>query len=219
MSQKGFVKVWTDVGTLVANGGRINRSDLLAIYSILKLDLFDPKYLPTEDTVDGSAGERRDKIFELAESIWGLRHGDWLKMEKAWLDESRKISGSTETKGKERIDDVVSAEILIRLIAAARYVSETNDTYKEIDEAIEAINIILAIVCSKGRTRMMRRNGKSVYGDMKRYGLMIGTGAGKYLPYPAKALPELLLLMLDKKHINPNVYRLDLEEVHELLST
>lgn len=214
MSEKGFIKEWTDVGILIAKGGKINRSNLLAIYDILDLGSFDPKYLPDESTINGSSRDRRDVIFDLAESIWGMRHGDWLKREKNWLDESRKITGSTETKGKDKIDDVVSAEILIRLIAAARIVAETDDRYPAIDEYIEAINLILATVCSKGRTRMMKEGDKSVYAQMKKYGLMVGTGAGKYLPHPTKALPELLLFMLDKKNINPNVYILESEEDH-----
>jgi len=214
MSKKGFIKEWTDVGTLIANGGKINRSNLLAVYDILDLGSFDPRFLPGENTITGSPLERRDVIFGLVESIWGLRHGDLLKMEKGWLDESRKITGSTEFKGKDKIDDIVSAEILIRLVAAARFVAETDDRYPAIDEAIEAINIVLATVCSKGRTRMMRENGQSVYSQMKEYGLMIGTGAGKYLPYPSKALPELLLFMLDKKNINPDIYAPESAEDH-----
>jgi hypothetical protein len=206
MSEEGFIKYWTEVGVLVAHGGKMNRSDLYAIYDVLGLGGFDLQYLPDGKTIAGNPVERKEAMFGLAEKIWGLTPGDWLAKEKAWLDESRLISGSLETSGKDKISDVISVEILLRIVAAARFVTETNDGYPGIDEAILALNTTLAEVCAKGRTRMMIIDGNSVYSQLKSYGLMIGTGGGKYLPYPDKALPELLLLMLDRKRINPAVY-------------
>jgi len=52
---------------------------------------------------------------------------------------------------------------------------------------------------------MVMVGDQSVYSILKKGGLMIGTGAGKYLPYPEKALPELLL-MLHKEFIRPEAY-------------
>lgn len=207
MSKSSFEKVWTDVGELVANGGKLNRSDFHAIYDVLNIANFHPDCLPGEKIVKGSASERKDAIFELAQKIWGKTPGQWLNQEKKWLIEARKAIGSTDTGGKEKIYDVITAEILVRLVAVARYVTETDDGYPSIDEAIAAINTMLYETCAKGRTRMMKVNGHAIHTELQNYGIMIGSGGCKYLPYPEKAMPELLLFLLDKNNVLPEVYK------------
>jgi len=206
MSEQRSEEFWTEIGVLVANGGKLNRSDLLAIYTRMDLGSIHPEYLPNESTIDGITFEQRTAIFNLAEKLWGLGAGDWLNMESQWLKESRAKSGSTETKGKDKISDVISPAILLNLVATARLVRETKDIPEVIDEAIIAINNTLNQVCSKGRTRMTIVDGRSVYSRLKDAGLVAGgIGGGRYLPYPKISLP-VLLLMLDRKKINPVAY-------------
>ena len=208
MSQSEFEKTWTQTGVLVANGGKLTRSDFLAIYDRMDLGNIHPEYLPNENTFNGITFEQRNAIFDLAEKLWGLGAGDWLTMENLWLKESRIKSGSTETKGKDKISDVIAPAILLNLVATARLVTETKDIPEVVDEAIIAINNTLNQVCSKGRARMTMIDDRSVYSRLKDAGLVAGgIGGGKYLPYPKISLP-VLLLMLDRKKINPVAYRI-----------
>jgi hypothetical protein len=207
MTEDTLKNVWIEIGKPIARGeDGLEVSDLLSIYSRMDLKNFNPSYLPTGETVIGGAEKRKDAIFSLAQKIWGLTPEDWLKMEKDLLDESRKISGSTVTTGKDDITDVVSAEILIRIIAAARLVAENTDDYRVVDEAVIGVNLVLAEACAKGRGRMERKSGRSVYAILRENGLMVGLGGGKFLPYPEKLLPILLSEFLSKDRVNKEAY-------------
>jgi len=202
----GFKNYWTNVGENIAHGDQIDEGKLHTIYENLHLDKMNPDFLPGEGTVVGSASDRKKAIFLLAEKLWGITPEGWLKAENGLLQEARKESGSTKTGGKDRFSDVISAEILIRIVAAAKLYYEDNNKDCEVaNEAVRAINVILSEACAKGRARMTMVGDRSVYSTLRRGGLMIGTGGGKYLPYPEKALPELLLL-LHKDYVRPEAY-------------
>lgn len=202
MLSRDYYKEWTAIGELIANGGSIGRSDLYAIYDTLDIGHIKPDYLPGELTVSGSDVDRKKAIFALAQKLWGLTPDDWLMLERYRLREVREISGSTETEGK---DDAISAEIMVRIFAAAKIVTEDNHDREISDEAVRALNIFLAEACANGRTRMTMVDGRSVYSVLKENGLMIGSSGGKYLPNPKKALPFLLFL-LNKESVNPEAY-------------
>lgn len=199
-----FIKYWTNVGEIIALGGIFHLSNLFKIYDNLELGHIKPEFLPNEYTVEGTASERKEAIFSTAQNLWNITPEDWLKKEKDWLQDARKVSGSTKIDGKDRINDIVSAEILLRIIAAAKLVYEA-DCHEITAELLRSLNVTISEVCTKGRTRMIMVGDRSVYSILKKGGLMIGTGGGKYLPYPEKALPELLL-MLHKESICPEAY-------------
>jgi len=202
----GFKNYWTDIGENIANGDQIDEGKLHTIYENLHLDKMNPDFLPGESTVVGSASDRKKAIFSLAEKLWGITPEGWLKAENGLLQEARKESGSTKTGGKDRFSDVISAEILIRIVAAAKLYYEDNSTGCEVaNEAVRAINVILSEACTKGRARMTMVGDQSVYSLLRQNGLMVGTGGGKYLPYPEKSLPKLLCL-LHRDYINPEAY-------------
>lgn len=205
MSDNGYRQHWTEVGVFVAMGNMLSYSDLYAIYDNVEIQNLDSKVLPGRALVVGTPTERKDNSFLLAETIWGITPGDWLKMENNWLKDSRSISGSVVTEGKDKIYDVVSTEILLGLISAAKLVTENRDGGDISCEAHTAVNLILAEACAKGRARMLKVEGTSVYSVLKNNGLMFGLGGGKYLPNPERSLPELLL-MLRKSRIRPEVY-------------
>jgi hypothetical protein len=201
MVNKLYKEGWTDTGMGISRGGTLNRSDLFAINVNLDLKHIDPQFLPGEKTVSGTPNMRKSEIFRVAELLWGLTPQDWLDKENNWLMSERLQIGSTETSGKDKLDDVISAEILVRTVAVARVVQDDMLAH----EAILALNVTLSGVCAKGRTRMIMEGGKSIYSRLKENGIMIGTGGGKYLPYPEKSLPELLC-MLHREFIRPEVY-------------
>ncbi len=205
MLTREYYDEWTAVGELIADGGLIGRSDLYAIYDNLDIGHIRPDYLPTEKNVNGKTSERKIADFLTVQKLWDHAPDDWLVIEQTRLKEAREISGSTETGGKDSLYDVVSTEILLRIFAAAKLVTE--DKYdKEIsDEAIRALNLYLSEVCARGRTRMMMIDGQSVYSKLKKGGLLIGSG-GRYLPNPKRGLPFLLVL-LNKESVNPDAYQ------------
>jgi hypothetical protein len=205
MTGKAFIREWTELGELIAQGGQIDRSAMYAIYDNLNIGHIKPNFLPNELTITGTALERKKAIFSMAQNLWGLTPDDWLLIEKYKLQDARKVSGSNETGGKDKHSDVVSAELMLRIVATAKLVYEDKHDKEISDEAVRALNVILAEVCAKGRTRMTMIDDKSVYTHLKKGGLMIGTGGGKYLPYPEKSLPYLFLL-LHKELIRPEAY-------------
>lgn len=204
--EKRFVPYWTQKAKAIALGtGKLNISDLIAIYSNLRLDLIKPEYLPGKEVVVGSANSRKEYIFQLVQNLWGVSPQRWLEMENIWLQESRKISGSSETAGKDELNDVVSAELLARIIATAKVVFENSSQTDLREEALTALNLTLSEVCTKGRTRLTFVGENSVYATLRNAGIMIGTGGGKYLPYPEISL-KYLFLMLRQDALCPDVY-------------
>lgn len=201
-----FHKYWREKARGLASGElSLTESDLLSIAGNLDIEYFLPQYLPDGQTISGSAIQRKKAIFALAQELWGISPEAWLAKEKSWLDKSRKKNGSTGTGGKDSLEDVVSVELLVRLVAAAGIAKSNQSDQEIIYETVGAINIIVAEVCAKGRTRMKKVEGQSIYKILKDGGLMIGTGAGKYLPDPEENLYELLLFLHSSK-IRPEVY-------------
>jgi hypothetical protein len=204
--ERAFEKEWSDLGELIAQGGerQLTKSDLMAIYDNMDLGNIKPDFLPNELTVGGTASERKETIFSTAQNLWNITADDWLLMEMYKLSDARKESGSNETGGKDRTSDVVSAEILIRIVATAKLAFDDVDGLVT-KEAIRALNLVLAEVCAKGRTRMEMVGNRSVYSHLKKAGVMIGTGGGKYLPYPEKSL-AMLFRLLRKDAIRHEAY-------------
>lgn len=205
MYDRSFRKHWLDLGKFIAMGNTLFYGELYAIYDNVDISNIKPEFLPNENMVKGTPKERKNFAFKLAENIWGLTPEDWLKMENDWLMDARKLSGSQETSGKDQISDVVSVEILLGIIAAAKIVHEHCDGSNLSTEAFIAVNAILTEACAKGRTRMQKTEGGTVYGALKHNGLMIGLGGGKYLPNPEITLP-VLFLMLNKDRMVPAIY-------------
>ncbi len=209
-NNKGFREAWTETGVLIAEGGVFTISDLMAIYRNLDIHKINPSYLPGPYTVVGKGFERKDAIFATARNLWGIEPETWLKKERKWLYEAQMIYDIPETVGKDKLEDVISAEILVRIVAAARLAVKMGDDgivmQTEIaDEALLALNIIIQEVCAKGRVRTRHINNSFVYDLLKKSGLMIGTGGGKYLPHPTRSLPQLLCL-LHRDYLRPDVY-------------
>lgn len=204
--EKKFVESWAKKAKMIAEGtGNLFLGDLIHIYKNLRLDLIKPEFLPNKDVVIGSPDRRKGFIFQLAESLWGVCPERWLELENAWLQEARKISGSSETSGKDKLDDVISAEILIRIVATAKLVMENSFETDLRNEALNALNLSIAEACTKGRTRMKYFGKNTVYTTLRNAGIMIGTGGGKYLPHPEISL-KYLFLMLRRDVLCPDVF-------------
>jgi len=201
-----FVKHWSEAGVFIAMGNPITSSDLYALYDEMRIDRIKPSFLPHKNTIIGKVSERKAAIFKVAERLWGYTPYAWLKLEKTWLKEAREKSGSQETGGKNNINDVVSAEILVRIVAAAKLVTEDKEDKEITDEAIRALNLFIQEVCAKGRTRMEMVDVRSVYSILRNGGLAIGSSGSKYLPNPEGALPWLLL-RLHRDRVYPNAYK------------
>lgn len=199
-------QAWTKIGKQMAAGKyMLKQADLIAIACQIDLGDILAELLPSKLTVQGSADEKKHNIFLVAAGLFGLWPHEWLKQEKMWLDIARLESGSTETGGKDKIEDVVAAEIMVRIVATANFVVN-HPEFAKVD--ILALNMLILEAASKGRTRMERVGGNgtpSLYSEMLKYGTTFGAGS-KYLPNPALSLPKLLLLLRREK-MSPSAYR------------
>lgn len=193
----------------IARGnGILSKFDLIWLGIEIDVYLLKAEFLPGPKTISGNPKDRKAEIFRLAEGLWGVSPERWLEKENGWLASARAKSGSQETGGKDNLDDVISAELLIRLLAAAKYVIGRTEvgTPSVTDEVINALNLSLTEAVIKGRTRTARVGEKTIYSVLKDAGIMIGTGGGKYLPDPEISLPELFL-MFHKDKVSPQAYR------------
>ncbi len=194
----------------VLTGHPLSTIDLYGLAALIQINRFRPEFLPGPKTISGHPQTRKDEIFRLAEAYWGIKPQSWLEMENAWLKLARVESGSQAEKGKDQLDDVISAELLVRLVATTAFIDGLNKADYEGTKlarkaALGAINLTLSEVIFKGQTRMERFGDKSVYAHLKAAGVMIGTGGGKYLPYPYSSLPTLFQF-LDGEKFSPDIY-------------
>lgn len=199
----------------LTNGWSITKLELAKIAQLIQVDQINPDFLPDKTTILGKPSERKEAIFRFAKNLWLLSPEDWLDMEAEWLSEARAKISSTETEGKNNTDDVVSAELLIRIVSTSSVLWQSlhNSQIPLViaNEATISLNQTIADAVTKGRTRMQTipyPNDKgwiTVYGYLRNSGVMVGTGGGKFLPYPEKSLP-ILLAMLDRNKINPGAY-------------
>lgn len=189
----------------IVRGELLTVIDLFGLAAIMEIDLIKEDFLPGPKTISGSPKDRKDEIFRLTSVLWGVSPERWLEIEQGWLESARAKSGSKATGGKDNINDVISAELLIRLIATIKLVDTVEDEDVR-EEATNALNLVLNEAISKGRTRITRVGENSVYSILKNAGIMIGTGGGKYLPDPETSLPHLFR-MLCKESILAGAYR------------
>ena len=187
-------KQLTEMSLGVVRGGSLDQIDLFGLAAIMEIDKINESFLPGPKTISGSPKDRKREIFRLTSALWGISPERWLEKEHGWLASARAKSESKATGGKDKLDDVISAELLIRLMATIKLVDIVED--KEVrKEATNALNLALHEAVSRGRTRIARVGNQSVYSILKNGGVMIGTGGGKYLPDPETSLPYLFRML------------------------
>jgi len=199
-------EVWVGIGQNIARGSHLlNKSDLLAIAYNLDVTHFRTDFLPGSLLIQGSPADRRQEAFRLADEYWRISPYEWLKKENSWLESVRQFTNSSVTGGKDKLEDVVSAQILVRFVAAANTVTK----YPAIaDETVLALSLFVQEVVAKGRTRLQvadQEKKQTTYKILKDNGVSIGSVGAKYLPNPEVSLPELLV-MLDRDHLSKHVY-------------
>ena len=195
----------TEMALGIVRGESLDNIDLFGLAAIIDIDQIKPEFLPGPKTISGSPKSRKDEIFRLTSALWGVSPERWLEMENTWLKSARAKSGNQETKGKDQLDDVISTELLIRLIVTIKLVDTVGDE-EVIEEAANALNLALQEAVMKGRSRIERFGDQTIYACLKNAGIMIGTGGGKYLPDPETSLP-FLFQMLQRDRISAMVYR------------
>ncbi len=174
----------------------------------LQIENFRFGYLPDSGIVSGKIIDRKTAIFRFSEALWGIKPEGWLGMEQQWLYSARMKSGSEETSGKDSLNDIVSAELLLRFLALIKFIDSLSDQEESdeiADEAMIAFNTYLREVLGKGRTRISRFGNQSIYATLKNAGIMIGSIGGKYLPNPEVAFPQLVSMLTWEK-ISPEAY-------------
>lgn len=180
----GYVGHWTAKAHAIAIGtGKLNISDLKAIYSNLDLGNFKPEFLPNDTIATGSDASRYIAILRLAQKIFGLSPEDYSNSD-------------------------MFPELLLQIIATTKLVHESDDG-KLKDEAIIALNITLAQACAKGRTHRTVgfHDNRSINYKLQRAGIVIGSEVYRYLSYPETNLLNLFF-MLTGDSVSSDVYKI-----------
>ncbi len=219
MNSQDYDQTWQSVAQKIAiHGVGLSESDIFSIADNLSFQSMRPEFLPNS-SLSAGLKEKREMTLTMAENLWNKTPDQWLEMEKGWLIEARALGDITEDDGKDKILDIVSAEILIRIFAVAYLFYETKTQVTGIDfaegyatrvRALRALNSFVENAVQKGQQRIDRiktKNGKmmSFYSVLKNAGVASGA-TGKYLPYPEKSL-AVLLKMLHKNAISPEAYK------------
>jgi|GEM_PF-2430239 hypothetical protein len=203
-SKKMFEEYWAQYAQqLIAGKVQMNRGTYQSVACNLNVLSLRAACLPKAATILGSASSRKEAVFEISEIIWGITPEQWLEKENAWLAQSRQENGLKETDGKDKVGDVISAEILVRLVATARYIAwvdiDNNLTFAEKDlatsQAMLATNLLLSTAVAKGYSRHIRVGDTSLYKDLRDNGVVFGNSGSKYLPHPQVSLPYLFSLL------------------------
>lgn len=194
----------------VVRGRSLDVIQLYGLAGVIEINQFKTGFLPGPKTISGSPSSRKAEIFRLTSVLWGVSPERWLEMEQGWLESARAKSGSKAEKGKDKLDDVISAEILIRLMATIHFIDSLDkENYvgtKQVRRVVmNSLNMTLTEAILKGQTRIERYGDKSIYAHLKNAGIMIGTGGGKYLPDPETSLPYLFQ-MLQRARISDEAY-------------
>lgn len=157
----------------VLGGEPLTVITIFYLAGVININQFKSEFLPGSKTISGSLKDRKAEIFRLAEIYWGLKPQDWRKMENVWLKSARAKSGSQETKGKSRLNDVISAELLIRLVATIAFVDGL-DRYRHArtellrKSAISSLNMAISEAVLKGQTRIERVGDKTIYAHLSK---------------------------------------------------
>ena len=205
MYDNGYKKIWIETGKTIAGGGRFGLSDLYAIYDNMDISHILPDYLISYSKYEMSISERKKFLFELAGSYWGLTENDWIEKERYWFRQSLELIDWLP-RYRLTIQGVASIEILFNLIVASKIVTEDREDGRLSWEVVNALNLTVGQLCSKGRTMMAKAGINYVLNCFFEEGLLIGSEDEKFLPYPEKSLPELLLMLNRKTIPNQTIY-------------
>lgn len=196
-----------ELGYQVSIGRPLVYTDLRHIAENLDVNRINPEFLPGASTVSGTIADRRQAIFRVANCLWNVSSDFWLQMENTWLKNAREKSGSKEIGGKDDLGDVISAVILVRIVATSKLLTCLAVTDADLyDFALKSLNITIGEAVIKGRSRILRVEGKTLYGHLKEAGVVAGSGGSKYLPDPTSSLP-FLFKILRKEILNPAVFQ------------
>lgn len=198
-----YADYWEEVARLVILGDQFGLEYLQALGDLIAIDRLNSSFLPKRNIVSGTPFERKESIFSTAKNLWSILPEDWLKLEQSWLAEARKTSGSQEAGGKDKLINVVSPEILLRILATIKLVRGKERFVRT--EAVRALSAYLHSVLGKGRSCMVREGDRSAYAVMKEGGLVCGEAGGRYLPNPFVSF-HYLLLKFNKEVIRPEAY-------------
>jgi len=144
--------------------------------------------IPTEETVMGMAGRRKEGIFNYLEKQLGVTKEELMDLED-----------------KEEAAKLASSEILVRIIAACHAFKSASqlpgDESRLKEQAVVALNLDLVPRFWKGMARketvIIDGEEKSTYHWLREKGLCPVAGI-KYLPEPETKLPSLLGLLEEK---------------------
>lgn len=209
-----------DLAMAMASGDRsFTQDDMVSIASALDFSGMKSRYLPQKNLANAKLSIQKQACQDFVKKLWGLNQDKLIEMERSWLLEIRSETGVKKKNGKEDAEDLVSPQILARIVSVAylHHLAEREGTPTDglgtkilLDESLRSLNIFIANACLKGRMRSMRvamKKGKPKIASvtMIKMGVPVGT-PGLFLPNPSKSLVEIFSYLRREK-IRPIVYK------------
>ncbi len=215
-----YQKKFEGLGLQIAEGtNTLTAKDVAAIAEALDFSSFNPKYLPQANLADKSPkNSKHYSIVYICNLFKGMTPEKLMKLETGWLKQAHKISGSSNNDEKDVPADLVTPQIISRIIALAYFLHRLETGKIKVSKSaadwmvrksLAGINVFLVNPTLKGEVRMTKvRVGKkwvNAYDFFMQNGVLVGY-YGKFLPNPQVSLPYIFSL-LHRDALRPEVYK------------
>lgn len=214
-----YPKRMKELARQIAQGqSQLTHNDLKEIATALDFSKFKKEFLPSAQLADKSPKKSKHYSIIYISRLWNITPEKLMKLETKWLKAARQISGSSKNDDKDVPDDLVTPQIVSRIIALAYFIYQVESgemkmakkvSQSIIRESLIGINVFLANPTLKGRVRMTKiRVGKKMvnaYDFLMSHGVLVGY-YGKFLPNPTVSLPYIFSLFSRSK-LREEVYK------------
>ena len=212
-----------EIGLEIAMGNKdLTGENILLIKDQLDFSSMNLIYYPTKELARSVPSKRSVACLDLVTNLWPLTKDQLLTMEQGWLQSMRSKTGVSKDDDKESQLDLISPEILSRIVTLAYFaytLEQTEVKYNLLYEdklvlfsvALDGLNLFLKNAILKSNSRSSKtpdggeKRGKIYYDILVESGIPVGCN-GKFLPSPEESLPELFSL-LHRDALRPEVYK------------
>lgn len=215
-----YQKKLKELGLQIADGtNSLTAKDVAEIAQALDFTSFKDDFLPKANLADKSPkNSKHYSMVYICQLFKGMTPEKLMKLETGWLKQAHKISGSSKNDEKDVPADLVTPQIISRIIALAYFlhnleigkikVSKSAADWM-VRKSLVGINVFLVNPTLKGDVRMTKvKVGKkwvNAYDFFMKNGVLVGY-YGKFLPNPQVSLPYIFSLF-HRDALRPEVYK------------
>ena len=204
---------------MIAQGqSQLTHNNMKEIAGALDFSKFKKEFLPGAELADKSPKKSKHYSLVYISRLWDTTPEKLMKLETKWLKQAREISGSSKNDEKDVPDDLVTPQIISRIIALAYFIYQVDSGELKMSksasdfivrESLIGINVFLVNPTLKGRVRMTKikvgRKWVNAHDYLMSRGVIVGY-YGKFLPNPTVSLPYIFAL-LNRNKLREEVYK------------